>query len=296
MTNTTDPKLSRSDFLKASLACLGGLALAANQVVPARASSGEELPLEDHWALLYDATQCSGCRECETACKSYNKLPEENVDDLSGNTFTLIKLYQSDDGKQKSFRKYQCMHCVDPACAASCPVSALHKLENGPVVYDAYKCIGCRYCMQACAFGVPRYDWSLAYPFIRKCEMCYHRETGPACAEICPKQALTFGKRGDLLEIAKTRIAVNPGKYFEDRVYGEFEGGGTSVLILSAIPFEAIGLPALDAKPLPDRTQWALNIVPLIFFGVGGAMSAVYQHTKRVTQNSILRDNEEAKP
>jgi formate dehydrogenase iron-sulfur subunit len=107
---------------------------------------------------------------------------------------------------------------------------------------------------------------------------------------------LTFGKRGDLLEIAKTRIAVNPGKYFEDRVYGEFEGGGTSVLILSAIPFEAIGLPALDAKPLPDRTQWALNIVPLIFFGVGGAMSAVYQHTKRVTQNSILRDNEEAKP
>jgi formate dehydrogenase iron-sulfur subunit len=246
--------------------------------------------------LLYDATQCSGCRECETACKSYNKLPEENVDDLSGNTFTLIKLYQSDDGKQKSFRKYQCMHCVDPACAASCPVSALHKLENGPVVYDAYKCIGCRYCMQACAFGVPRYDWSLAYPFIRKCEMCYHRETGPACAEICPKQALTFGKRGDLLEIAKTRIAVNPGKYFEDRVYGEFEGGGTSVLILSAIPFEAIGLPALDAKPLPDRTQWALNIVPLIFFGVGGAMSAVYQHTKRVTQNSILRDNEEAKP
>ena len=281
MEKKVNPNLSRRDFLKITGAGLGSMisaGIAANQ---AFASAGEELPLEEHWALLYDATKCSGCRECETACKRYNKLPEEDVDDLSGNTFTLIKLYESEDGSQQSFRKYQCMHCVDPACAASCPVSALHKLENGPVVYDSYKCIGCRYCMQACAFGIPRYDWSLSYPFVRKCEMCYHREAGPACAEICPKQALIFGKRGDLLEIAKLRIAVNPGKYYEDRVYGEFEGGGTSVLMLSAVPFETIGLPTMDNKPLPDRTQWALNIVPVIFFGVGGVMSAVYQRNKK---------------
>ena len=284
--------LSRREFLKIAGAGLGSLALAASASVPAGASSGEELPLDEHWALLYDATQCSGCRECERACKAYNKLPEENVDDLSGKTFTLIKLYQSEDGAQKSFRKFQCMHCVDPACAASCPVTALHKIENGPVVYDEYKCIGCRYCMQACAFGVPRYDWSLAYPFIRKCEMCYHREAGPACAAICPKQALLFGKRGDLLEIAKMRISVNPGKYFEDRVYGEFEGGGTSVLILSGVSFESIGLPNLDPKPLPDRTRWALDIVPAIFFGVGGAMSAVYQSTK----NKASKPEVEVKP
>jgi formate dehydrogenase iron-sulfur subunit len=280
MEKKSNQNLSRRDFLKVAGAGLGSLVSVASAAGQVYASSGEELPLEEHWALLYDATKCSGCRECETACKRYNKLPEEDAGDLSGNTFTLIKLYESEDDSQKSFRKYQCMHCVDPACAVSCPVSALHKIENGPVVYDAYKCIGCRYCMQACAFGIPRYDWSLAYPFIRKCEMCYHREAGPACAEICPKQALIFGKRGDLLEIAKTRIAVNPGKYFEDRVYGEFEGGGTSVLMLSAVPFEAIGLPVLDNKPLPDRTQWALNIVPIIFFGVGGLMSAIYQRTK----------------
>lgn len=281
MKKKVNPVLSRRDFLKIAGSGLGGLALAANAFEQVYASSGEELPLSEHWTLLYDATKCSGCRECETACKNYNKLPEEDVDDLSGNTFTMIKLYQSEDGSQQSFRKYQCMHCVDPACAASCPVSALHKLENGPVVYDEYKCIGCRYCMQACAFGIPRYDWSLSYPFIRKCEMCYHREAGPACAEICPKQALLFGKRGDLLEIAKTRIAVNPGKYYEDRVYGEFEGGGTSVLMLSAVPFEELGLPAMNSKPLPDRTQWALNIVPVIFFGVGGVMSAIYQRNKK---------------
>ncbi|MEW5827683.1 MAG: 4Fe-4S dicluster domain-containing protein [Chloroflexota bacterium] len=281
MNKTSIPNLSRRDFLKIAGAGLGGLVAAASIPGQVSAASGEGLPLDQHWALLYDATKCSGCRECEKACKRYNNLPEEDVEDLSGNTFTLIKLYQSEDGTQQSFRKYQCMHCADPACAASCPVGALHKLENGPVVYDSYKCIGCRYCMQACAFGIPRYDWSLAYPFIRKCEMCYQRETGPACAEICPKQALVFGKRGDLLEIAKLRIAVNPGKYYEDRVYGEFEGGGTSVLILSGVPFEAIGLPALDHQPLPDRTQWALNIVPVIFFGVGGVMHAIYEATRR---------------
>jgi len=281
MKKKVNSNVSRRDFLKITGAGLGSMISAGMAVKQAFASTGEELPLEEHWALLYDATKCSGCQECETACKKYNQLPEEDVDDLSGNTFTLIKLYESEDGSQQSFRKYQCMQCVDPACAASCPVGALHKLENGPVVYDQYKCIGCRYCMQACAFGIPRYDWTLAYPFVRKCEMCYHREAGPACAEICPKQALLFGKRGDLLEIAKTRIAVNPGKYFEDRVYGEFEGGGTSVLMLSAVPFEMLGLPTMDNKPLPDRTQWALNIVPVIFFGVGGAMHGIYEHSKR---------------
>jgi formate dehydrogenase iron-sulfur subunit len=280
MDANSDHALSRRDFLKLFGAGAAGLALAGIAADRALASSEDSLPLADHQALLYDATQCTGCRECEAACKRYNRLPEEKADDLTGSTFTLIKRYQSEDGAQASFRKYQCMHCADPACAASCPVSALHKLENGPVVYDAYKCIGCRYCMQACAFGVPRYDWSLAYPLIRKCELCYRRETGPACAEACPTEALVYGQRGRLLEIAKLRIFSNPGRYFEERVYGEYEGGGTSVLLLAAVPFEKIGLPLLDPRPLPDRTQWSLDAIPLVFVGVGGIVSAIYKAAK----------------
>ena len=161
-------------------------------------------------------------------------------------------------------------------------------------MYDSYKCIGCRYCMQACPFGIPRYDWSLAYPLIRKCELCNQREAGAACAEVCPQQALIYGKRDELLEIAKSRIAANPGKYFEDRVYGEFEAGGTSVLILSSVAFEKIGLPSLDGRPIPDRTQWALNIVPLIFFGVGGAMTAVYKRSKNRHEPEVPQSQEEA--
>jgi formate dehydrogenase iron-sulfur subunit len=260
------PQVTRRDFLKVASVGVGGLVIAGTATQEVKASPKTGIPLADQ-TLLFDATLCVGCLECEGACKRYHRLPEEKAEDLSGNTFTLIKRYASEDGSEAGLRKYQCMHCVEPACTASCPVGALHKLAEGPVVYDAYKCFGCRYCMQACAFGIPRYDWSLPYPLIRKYDLCAQRENGPACAEACPKGALIFGKRGELLKIAKLRISVNPGKYFEDRVYGEFEGGGTSMLILSAVPFNKIGLPPLDIIPLPNHTQWALKIVPGIFLG-----------------------------
>jgi formate dehydrogenase iron-sulfur subunit len=294
MDTQTDKRFSRRDFLKLAGTGVGGLVLAAGVANPVSASSDGDLPLDEHKALLYDATLCIGCRVCEDACRHYNGLPHEPTDDLTGNNFTVVKRYESEDGTVVSYRKYQCMHCVEPACASACPVGALQKLEDGPVSYDSHKCIGCRYCMQACAFGIPRYDWSLAYPLIRKCELCYQRESGAACAQACPKQALVFGKRGELLEIAKSRIAADPGRYFEDRVYGEYEAGGTSVLILSPVAFEEIGLPLLDAKPIPQRTQWALNIVPLIFFGVGGSMAAVYRHSKHRKEAEEVESQEEA--
>ncbi len=278
-TSINDKTVSRRDFLKLAGASAGTIALSSIMVNDAQAASGS-LPIEQHRALLYDATICVGCKECEVACKRDNNLPEEQVDDLAGDTFTIIKKYEAADGSETSFRKFQCMHCVDPACAASCPVSALHKLDDGPVVYDSYKCIGCRYCMQACPYGVPRYDWSLAYPLIRKCDLCFDREDGTACALACPTGALIAGRRGDLLNIAHERIAANPGKYHADRVFGENDGGGTSVLLLTPVSFDKIGLPPLDQMPLPDRTQWALKIVPAIFFGVGGVMSAIYKSTK----------------
>lgn len=235
--------------------------------------------------MLYDATKCVGCRSCEAACKEWNKLPvePEPPQDLTDNAFTLIKLHQ-DAGGSKVFRKYQCMHCLDPACATVCPVGALHKLDWGPVVYDAHKCFGCRYCMAACPFGIPRYDWSQAFPLIRKCTFCAGREGGAACAEACPTGALIYGKRGELLEIAKARIAKNPDTYAEDRVYGEDEVGGTSVLYLSPVSFDKVGLPDLDTTPLPTRTEWALQVVPGIIVGVGGLMSAIYWITKRRMQ------------
>ncbi len=277
---TCGTDVSRRDFLKIAGASTCGIAVAALTSGEALASSNEGLPLEEHKAMLYDSTVCIGCKQCEAACKLDNNLAEEDVDDLSGNTFTIIKEYISEDGTESAFRKYQCMHCVEPSCVASCPVAALTKLGDGPVIYDEDICIGCRYCMQACPYGVPAYDWSQAYPLIRKCDLCYDRPEGPACAETCPKGALIYGKRGELIQIAKERIALNPDKYYENRVFGEHDGGGTSFLILAAVPFEKIGLPPLGNESLPSHTHTATSVVPGLFAGVAGLMSSIYIRTK----------------
>ncbi len=273
--------ISRRDFLKVAGAVAGGITAAGALTQVGLASSGEgNTPLEDQKALLYDATYCVGCRECEIACKEDNNLKEEDVDDLAGNTWTLIKLYESEDGLESSFRKYQCMHCVDPACVASCPVGALEKSDAGPVLYDSIKCIGCRYCMQACPYGVPAYDWSEPYPLIQKCDLCYDRYTGDtACSAACAPGALISGTRGELLAIAKERIQANPGKYYEDRVFGEHDGGGTSVLILSSVAFEKNGLPPLTEESIPEKGHTATKAVPYIFGGAAGLMALAYRAT-----------------
>ena len=287
--NTCISDITRRDFLKVTGAITGGLTAAGALTNNALASSSDrDIPLEDQKALLYDATYCVGCRECELACKEDNHLKEEDVDDLSGNTFTLIKLYQSEDGTESSFREYQCMHCVEPACVISCPVGALEKSDEGPVLYEPLKCIGCRYCMQACPYGVPAYDWSESYPLIAKCDLCYDRTDGPACATACTPGALISGTRGELLKIAKERIAENPGKYYDDRVFGEHDGGGTSFLILSGVAFDKIGLPPLSEDSIPDYGHTATKAVPYIFGGAAGFMALAYRATMTAEERQEL--------
>jgi formate dehydrogenase iron-sulfur subunit len=294
--NTCASNLSRRDFLKVAGTITGGLAASAALAGTALASSGDgDIPLEDQKALLYDATYCVGCRECELACKIDNNLKEEDVDDLAGHTWTLIKLYQSEDGEEESFRKYQCMHCVNPACVTSCPVGALEKTDQGPVVYESLKCIGCRYCMQACPYGVPAYDWSESYPLIAKCDLCFDRHDGTACALACAPGALVSGTRGELLKIAKERIVANPGKYHEDRVFGEHDGGGTSVLILSAVSFDKIGLPPLTEKAIPHYGEAATRAVPYIFGGAAGLTAIAYRATMSAEERQELANKSSKK-
>jgi ferredoxin len=161
------------------------------------------------------------------------------------------------------------MHCFEPACASACLVAAFRKTPQGPVVYDESVCIGCRYCMIACPFGLPAYTYdNPTSPVVRKCTMCFERiarEGGrPACAEICPVEAITFGRRSELLEIARERIARDPDRYV-DHVYGEREAGGTCWLYISGVPFEQVGFPAnVGTTPYPELTKGFLSAVPLV--------------------------------
>lgn len=231
-------------------------------------------------ALLFDVTRCIGCGACAQACKQVHGFPGTGEEtELDAVTYTVV-LDKGDD----RFLRRMCMQCADPACASACPVSALARSDLGPVTYDASKCLGCRYCMVACPFSVPRYEWSKAVPEVRKCDGCLERQKQGlpnACAEACPAEATVAGTREELLTEAHRRIAENPAGYYP-QVFGELEVGGTNVLILSPVPFEQLGLPAgLGHEPLPNLTWAALTRIPSVV-GLGCVgLSAIYWITHR---------------
>jgi len=229
-------------------------------------------------ALLIDLTLCIGCNACQTACKEANGLPDTEEEKLSSTAYTALEEHNG------VYVRRMCQHCADPTCVSVCPVGAFEKTAAGPVLYDESKCIGCRYCMQACPFQVPRYEWDSTYPRVRKCIFCAGRLAEglqPACAEACPAGATIFGNREDLVRIAHDRIAANPEGYIP-RVYGLDEVGGTSVLYLSAVPFEELGFKTnLQRSALPDLTWNVLSKIPSIVAVGGVFLYGVYWITNR---------------
>ena len=267
--------VSRKEFLRLAGIGLGGaLTLGLPELAAASGSDGDS---GSDVSMLYDSTLCIGCRACQTACREWNKTSVE-LDasglydaplELSADTWTLIQLYEG--GSERAFVKLQCMHCLHPACVSACPVAALEKQANGPVLYDADRCIGCRYCMVACPFGVPRFEWDEVIPVITKCTFCDDRLAagdGPNCVEFCPVGALVWGTRDEMLAVAKDRIQANPDRY-QGQIFGEHEAGGTSVLYLSAVDFKNLGLPQLDEEAPPDLSE-GIGTVVLPSLIVGG--------------------------
>ncbi len=229
-------------------------------------------------ALLIDNTLCVGCNSCQAACKEINHLPDNEEKSLSPTAYTALQEY---DGV---FVRRMCQHCDEPTCVSVCPVGAFTKTEMGPVLYDEDKCIGCRYCMQACPFQVPRYEWTSLNPRIRKCVLCHDRVAQglpTACSEACPTGATKFGDRDDLIVEALERIKAEPDKYVH-KIYGQNEVGGTSILYLSSVPFENLGFNTkLQLTPLPQLTWNALSKIPGIV-SVGGVMLfGIYWITNR---------------
>jgi len=252
-------------------------------------------------AMLIDTTRCIGCRGCQVACKAWNDLPATpsgfsatgtNPQRLDANTFTrvIFRDVALADGQVKAiYLKRQCMHCNEPACASACPVAALQKTKEGPVTYDDSKCIGCRYCMLACPFNVPKFQWGAVAPYIRKCTFCADRQAAgrsPACVGTCPAQAITFGERGDLLAEAHRRIDATRGRYAPS-VYGETTAGGTGVLYLTALPIEALGLEGegfrtdLGTVAQARASQEWMAGVPALSLTVGGLALGLYHLNQR---------------
>ncbi len=228
-------------------------------------------------ALLIDVTKCVGCQACEQKCKEVHGFPADHETSLSATALTVVT---ERGGK---FVRRQCMHCENPACASVCPVGAIMKTAQGSVRYDGGKCIGCRYCMIACPFDVPKYQWSKLAPYVTKCDMCSERVLAgqpTACAEVCPTGATTFGDRDELLAEAHKRISENPA--YVRKIYGETEVGGTSVFYISDVPFEDLGfVVAPTNQPLPTLSAAALGEVPTVVLVGGSLLSGIYWFTQR---------------
>ncbi|MBZ0265378.1 4Fe-4S dicluster domain-containing protein [bacterium] len=240
-------------------------------------------------AILLDFTECIGCGACEQACAKEHGLPADPPEDrLSHKNYTVVL-----ENKGQHYRK-MCMHCLVPTCVSVCPVGALEKTDEGPVVYHPDRCIGCRYCMMACPFQIPKYEWEKPVPVIRKCIMCNERvkEGGEtACSWVCPTGACRFGSREKLLAIAHRRIKAFPDRYV-DYIYGETEVGGTGVLMMSGVPFADLGFPEdLGTKPLSELTWTVMSKIPNIVITGGlllGGISWIIHRRMDIEKENLI--------
>ena len=230
-------------------------------------------------SVLVDLTRCIGCRGCQVACKEWNERRARktvfrgdytNPIRLSSDCYTRIRFEEKEaaGGPVWSFVKEQCLHCNNPACVSVCPVGALTKSENGPVVYNYDRCIGCRYCMLSCPFQIPTYEWESARPWVQKCTFCSERiKDGmiPSCVKVCPTTTMLYGEAKEVMAEAKKRLRDNPGKYV-NHIYGEKEAGGTSWIYISDRSFEELGfIQNVPQMVLPDLTWAYISKVPALF-------------------------------
>ena len=267
------------------------LGVAGASVLPMHGGHAEqELPPKEFVGVLVDTTRCVGCRTCEMTCAETHGFPPPNPDEVvfeserspSVTQWTLVNRYQTDKGEV--FAKKQCMHCNQPACASACLTKAMLKTEEGPVIWREPKCMGCRFCMVSCPFDIPKFEYDSPMPKIQKCTLCWDRlqeRKQPACVEACPAEALMFGKRRELIEEARRRIAQNPNDYVH-HLYGEHEAEGTGYMYLSKVPFEQIGFRTdLDTTSYPELTKDYLYAVPIVLTLWPAFLLALSNATKR---------------
>jgi Fe-S-cluster-containing dehydrogenase component len=308
---------------------------AAAAAAPTLARPNRPLPPKA-LGMLYDSTICIGCQACVDACKTANGMPVEiplahrdwnlgqwdTPQDLSGKTLNVIKAYRHGDMSQKdrevdgfAFMKRHCLHCVDPSCVSVCPVSAMQKHpETGVVTHDPDACIGCRYCVYGCPFGVPQFDLDSPFGQIAKCQMCEHllaKGEIPACCDVCPTGASLFGPVEELQAEAERRLAATPGSayryargrlgderpthegkiaVYQPAVYGVDDGGGTQVRYLAGVPFVRLGLPDLPKYSFAavsegiQHTVYKWLIAPLVGFGVLAVFAR--RHMRRTSEGA----------
>lgn len=210
---------------------------AAASVAGAGQSASAEGTNVPHWGMVVDLRKCIGCQACTVACIMENAVPEDAFR-THVSVYELVK-----DGQDPAMVMLPrlCNHCDDPPCLPVCPVEATFKAENGEVLVDASKCVGCAYCVQACPYDARfiNHETQVA----DKCTFCFHRTQAgllPACVETCVGGARNFGDlndpesevskmlRDNEVSVLRPEMHTNPNVYYiglddvlDGRVAGE---------------------------------------------------------------------------
>lgn len=304
--------LDRRNFLKTA-----AIGVSAGVLGTATVKASDKPLSENRIGILVDTDVCVGCRHCEWACRTAHNLPAGELETYSDDT--VFKEYRRPDNNSLTivnefkngknpllpvYVKVQCMHCEKPACVSACIVGALTKREDGSVVWNDDKCIGCRYCMVACQFQIPTYDYDKSIdPHIWKCDLCSERRSRgqlPACVDICPNEALIFGKRSEVLRIAKNRIKRKPDVYTE-HIYGENEVGGTSWMYISSKKFDELKMPPLGTATAPGISEaiqhgiFAYFVPPVTLYALLGALMWITRRKKEEESEKKPENNKDTK-
>ena len=292
------------------LACMGA-EIGLNSLLITKAQAITNQPFSGYpesLGVLHDISRCIGCRQCETACNRINNLPapERPFEDLKVlnrrrrthyDAYTVVNRFFPAGKVTPVFVKSQCNHCLEPACVSACFVQALKKSPSGAVTYDPSLCVGCRYCMIACPFNIPAYEYHEPFsPRVVKCNLCFARiqkRQAPACVEICPQEALIFGPRAWLIKTARQRIYQQPDRYI-DHIFGEHEAGGLSWLYIANAPFKDIGMNTqVGTMPAARLTSGPITMFPMVAVMGLVLLTGIYAISKRKDQISAQEQQAE---
>jgi formate dehydrogenase iron-sulfur subunit len=262
--------------------------ISASTITPPRARNADE-----QVAKLIDVTRCIGCKACQAACMEWNDVRDDvghlsssgvydNPIDLTDRSWTVMRFYEEelpDRGLQWLIVKDGCLHCADPGCLRACPApGAIIQYSNGIVDFDQQACIGCGYCQSGCPFNIPRYSVkdNKAY----KCTLCSDRVAvglEPACIKTCPTQALSFGAKEDMLDLAHERITeLKERGYEKAAVYDPSGVGGTHVVYVMPHGDPALYRMPKDPHISPLVSLWrstfarTLGVVTMVSVVVAG--------------------------
>ncbi len=288
--NKAVKKIDRRRFLKL---------LAGIPVYAALGSASLAHAETPRYGKLVDTIRCIGCKRCMSACKRWNELEVERDElitdratDLTANNWIVVNLrIDSRNRMRGTYMHWACQHCIQPACAGVCPVKAITKLPEGPVVINEKKCIGCRYCFQACPFKIPRFDF--AKRVTRKCHMCYDRTPllnymKPACVAACPVGALHFDYKHEIIREAKQRVWQRGGSSY---IMGLTEAGGTDMLTILPTRPQDFGLIVAPEKVVNQNLD-KIRISAAGIMGAAGLAGLMYLYAA-LTQEKNKDDEHE---